>query len=124
MEAARSSSRLSSSAFRSSSSQRMKAATEDTPGVGSYDPRMSSVEPSCNSSVSGMKAKSERFKAESMTTDPAVGPGAHETIYDSHGNRATVGAVAQANTDLRNQYGPRRAQSAAFSSDVVRDLPY
>ena len=85
---------------------------------------MAAVEPRCNSASSGMKAKGDRFKAELQTTEPTVGPGSHETTYDSRGNRATVGAVYQANSDLRSQYGPRRAQSAAFGSDVVRDLPY
>ena len=102
----------------------MKSSTEDTPGAGSYDPRMSAIEPSNNGAVSGMRGRSERFKEEQTTTEPAIGPGSHDSSYDSRGNRATVGSVAQANTDLRKQYGPRRAQSAAFSSDVVRDLPY
>ena len=113
-----------SSAFRSSSSQRMKAAVEETPGVGSYNPNMTAVEPRCNAGVSGMRGKSNRFTVEQSTTDPGVGPGSHDPMYDSRGNRATVSSMAQADRDIRNQFGARRVQSAAFSSDVVRDLPY
>ena len=79
-----------SSAFRSSSAQRMKGAQEDTPGVGSYDPRMSAVEPSSNGAVSGLRGRSERFKAEQSTTDPAIGPGSHEPRHDARGNPVTV----------------------------------
>ena len=113
-----------SSAFRSSSSQRMKGSVEDTPGAGSYNPNMSAVEPSFNAGVSGMRGKVNRFKVEQSTTDPSVGPGTHTPLYDSRGNRATVSSMAQADRDMANTYGARRVQSAAFSSDVVRDLPY
>merc|ERR1719487_1587690 len=63
-----------SSAFRSTSSQRMKGHTEDVPGIGSYDPNMGSVEPNNADSISSMRSKAERFKGESVTTEPAVGP--------------------------------------------------
>ena len=66
-----------SSAFRSTSSQRMKGHTEDVPGIGSYDPNMGSVEPNNAGSISSMRSKAERFKGESVTTEPAVGPGAY-----------------------------------------------
>ena len=71
-----------------------------------------------------MRSKAERFKGESVTTEPAVGPGAHESAYDSKGNRATVGAVVESNQQRRMQYGAARVESAAFRSDTVRDLPY
>ena len=113
-----------SSAFRSTSSQRMKGHTEDVPGIGSYDPNMGSVEPNNAGSISSMRSTAERFKGESVTTEPAVGPGAHESAYDSKGNRATVGAVVEGNQQRRMQYGAARVESAAFRSDTVRDLPY
>ena len=103
-----------SSAFRSASSQRMKDAREGQPGPASYAPKMSAVEPNYASGVSTMRSKAERFKADRGTTEGHVGPGSHESTFDSRGHRVSVGL-----TDVQ-----KRVQSSSFISDSVRDLPY
>ena len=54
----------------------------------------------------------------------SVAPSRAHTGTNARGNPVTVEGVAAANSALRASYGVRRAQSAAFSSDTVRDLPY
>merc|ERR1719240_2384273 len=58
-----------SASFRSSSAQRAKGKMGDTPGAGSYDPNLGSVEPAAANSGAGMRSKAQRFTQERNTTD-------------------------------------------------------
>ena len=46
-----------SSAFRSSTTQRMKGHGEETPGVGSYEPKMSAVERNTGNTGAAMRGQ-------------------------------------------------------------------
>jgi len=65
------------SAFRSGSSQRPMSDALKTPGVGTYDPDITSVKTAVNNSGASMNGKGDRFRPDpSMTED--VGPGAYD----------------------------------------------
>ncbi len=108
--------KMPSSAFRSSSTQRMKGHSEEVPGVGSYNPSLSAVEPSVGNGAAGMRGTETRFKTEASSTDDHLGPGAYDPATVASGMSATVKGNTKANA---NSGG-----SAAFASDVTRDLPY
>ena len=103
-----------SSAFRSSSAQRAKGKTTDTPGVGSYDPRLASVEPSSSNSGAGMRSKNSRFTNERTSTDGGVGPGAYDPRFLNNGGRSTTAGTVADRVSL--------GTSAAFRSDTVREI--
>ena len=111
-----------SSAFRSSSAQRMKGAQEDTPGVGSYDPRMSAVEPSSNGAVSGLRGRSERFKAEQSTTDPTIGPGAYSTEASASIQKSVADAVLKSSRSGAG-FGTRTAQHVLPINQNAQEVP-
>merc|ERR1740130_237090 len=107
--------KMPSSAFRSSSTQRMKGHGEDTPGVGSYEPKRSAVEPSLgNGGGAGMRGQETRFKAEVPTTYDNLGPGSYMPEVSVSGVRATMASSASKNAE--------RGGSAVFASDTTRDL--
>ena len=107
--------KMPSSAFRSSSQQRSRDHSEDTPGVGSYQPSTSAVEAVVKNSGSGMRGKGERFKAETQTTEDAIGPCSYSADCSASGRYSTISAATQKNAAMG---------SAMFNSDYVRDLPY
>jgi len=103
-----------SAAFRSSSSQRAKTRTTETPGAGAYDPRSAAVEPTAANSGAGMRSKAQRFTTERGTTDQGVGPGSYSHDKLPGGPRASIaGRVAESIGG---------GSSAAFRSDTVRQL--
>ena len=106
--------KMPSSSFRSSSTQRAKTRNEDTPGVGSYQPSMSSVEPSSNNAGSSMRGRGARFKTEASTTDADVGPGAYESHMD--GSLAT--------TVAKSVERMSRSNPGFGSRQPARELPY
>ena len=108
--------KMPSSAFRSSSTQRMKGHSEEVPGVGSYNPSLSAVEPSVGNGAAGMRGTETRFKTEASSTDDHLGPGAYDPATVASGMSATVKGNTKANASSGG--------SAAFASDVTRDLPY
>merc|ERR1719424_2442197 len=103
-----------SSSFRSSSAQRAKGKSADTPGAGSYDPRMSAVEPSSSNSGAGMRSKAQRFQQEKQTTDGGVGPG----TYESQGDRSLAASVAKSVERMS------RSNPGFGSRQPARELPY
>merc|ERR1719424_1627863 len=103
-----------SSSFRSSSAQRAKGKSVDTPGAGSYDPNMAAVEPSSSNSGAGMRSKAQRFAAERTTTDGGVGPG----TYESQNDRSLASSVAKSVERMS------RSNPGFGSRQPARELPY
>ena len=105
-----------SAAFRSSSAQRGKSKSTETPGAGSYDPKLNAVEPGLANGGAGMKSRGQRFTTEKSTTDMGVGPGSysHEQLNDGH--RASIRG--------RTLDSINGGMSASFRSDTVRRMDY
>ncbi|KAL1498463.1 hypothetical protein AB1Y20_013788 [Prymnesium parvum] len=109
---------LPSSAFRSRAAQRAQLRNTGTPGVGSYHPNSSALEPSVVNAATGMRGHSRRFIEQKSETDAGVGPGAYDPDMTVNGSNATLsGQIAQ-----RAKTG--RSGSAVFASDSVRVMPY
>ena len=108
--------RMPSSAFRSSSAQRAKTRYQETPGAGSYEPNLASVEPSPVNAAAGMRSKGDRFTRDKQTTDGGVGPGAYDPRDLPGGGRGTIAGQV---LDSINH-----GTSASFRSDSVRAMEY
>ena len=105
--------KMPSSAFRSSSAQRMKEHNHYTPSPGAYDVRKEAVEARVPGGLMG--GKDGRFKHDKSTTHEEIGPGAYDTDNLPSGARASVaGSVHDA---------ARRGASASVASDTIRELP-
>jgi hypothetical protein len=94
-------------AFRSESPQRpRKLLPSASPGVGAYDPNMTSVEPHIQSGGILMGTGHEaRFPSDSLggsgrETGPGVGPGSYDPERQKDGERATI---AMSVADRANQ---------------------
>ncbi len=105
--------RAPSSAFRSSSAQRMKEHNHYTPSPGAYDVRKEAVEARVPGGLMG--GKDGRFKHDKSTTHEEIGPGAYDTDNLPSGARASIAGSVHA--------AARRGASASFASDTIRELP-
>ena len=103
-----------SAAFRSSSAQRARARSQDTPGAGAYAPNMASVEPSSANSAAQMRSKGQRFPTERATTDGGVGPG----TYEAHVDGSLAASVAKSVERMS------RSNPGFGSRQPARELPY
>jgi len=95
-----------SSALRATSEQRPMLLPSASPGVGAYDPNMTSVEPHIQSGGILMGTGHEaRFPSDSLggsgrETGPGVGPGSYDPERQKDGERATI---AMSVADRANQ---------------------
>ena len=86
----------------------------ETPGVGSYQPKMSAVERNTGNTGAAMRGQETRFKSDVAPTDDNLGPGAYTPEVHATGGRATLAS--------RSSKSAAAGGSAVFSSDVTRDL--
>ena len=99
---------------RSSSAQRAKVRSQETPGAGAYDPKLGSVEPSGANSGASMRSKGQRFVPDRSTTDQGVGPG----TYEGHVEGSLAASVAKSVERMS------RSNPGFGSRQPARELPY